>query len=223
MAFDYQQKLFDDAEVYEHLVGPYIDELMRLFACSPEGRQYEREWDEVGYTPLILDLALNYEDTTLALMRPCDLESLMFSTVPRKVTMDPEDGPALVAELDAFFEFTKREFKAVNADECLAWLRDSENLEAFEEELGDSSNFGMAKSFFAMGDEAGYDMQSREGLDQFLMAVNSGMLDDPGPPGTERRQKQDLVWAQLGESAFPSRPCQTSRDQEETKETPGES
>jgi len=40
-------------------------------------------------------------------------------------------------------------------------------------ELADSSNFGMAKSLLSQGKDAGFDMTTQEGLNQFMLSYNA--------------------------------------------------
>ena len=42
----------------------------------------------------------------------------------------------------------------------------------------------MAKSFIAMGKAAGYDMTSQDGLNQFMVAYNSGLTVQDDEPGS---------------------------------------
>ena len=42
--------------------------------------------------------------------------------------------------------------------------------------MNDPSNFGMAKSFFAMGQAAGYDMTTQAGMNAFMLAYNTGLV-----------------------------------------------
>ncbi len=45
-----------------------------------------------------------------------------------------------------------------------------------EAALSDSSNFGMAKSAFMAGRDAGFDMESKEGLEAWMRAMQSRPL-----------------------------------------------
>lgn len=49
--------------------------------------------------------------------------------------------------------------------------------------MNDPSNFGMAKSIFMMGQEAGFDMTTRDGSDAFMLAYNT-QLGQQLPSGT---------------------------------------
>jgi hypothetical protein len=58
-----------------------------------------------------------------------------------------------------------------------------------ERELQEPANFGMAKSFVLMGKEAGFDMESPEGMQAWVEAYNATIAPTmaaasghPGPP-----------------------------------------
>ncbi|MBI4818829.1 MAG: hypothetical protein HY791_21340 [Deltaproteobacteria bacterium] len=51
-------------------------------------------------------------------------------------------------------------------------MLDSNAAKRLEKELSDTSNFGMAKSFFMLGSKMGYDMSTQEGLDAWVTARN---------------------------------------------------
>jgi hypothetical protein len=48
-------------------------------------------------------------------------------------------------------------------------------------ELSDPSNFGMAKSFFMQGQQAGFDMTTQEGMEAFMLAYNARLGGLPSP------------------------------------------
>jgi hypothetical protein len=54
--------------------------------------------------------------------------------------------------------------------------------------LSDKRNFGMAKSLFAAGAEAGFDMRSQKGIDEWMRQASSMPLDSfPLPVGIPAR------------------------------------
>lgn len=67
----------------------------------------------------------------------------------------------------AFWEFLKREFNFKTADSILKYLRQIEPK--FRNIMNDPSKFGMAKSFFQMGQAAGFDMTSQLGPNAFAL------------------------------------------------------
>jgi hypothetical protein len=55
-------------------------------------------------------------------------------------------------------------------------------VERLRKKLADPRNYGMAKSFFMAGSEAGYDMATQKGLDQFMEVYNRQLQGGMGPP-----------------------------------------
>ena len=67
---------------------------------------------------------------------------------------------ALVREFQAFFRFLHREFSVTSAAR-LATMCDESAAKKLKSMLSDSSNFGLAKSFFSAGRAAGFEMTSK--------------------------------------------------------------
>ena len=71
----------------------------------------------------------------------------------------------------AFWRYLERAYQLPNAKAILRYLRDVEP--DFKRMMLDPANFGMAKSFVMMGKEAGFDMESPEGLQAWVNAYNA--------------------------------------------------
>jgi hypothetical protein len=192
--FDIHQGIFDE-ESGEHdpdKVGDYIDGLMEEFAASPEAKPLLDSGEGIGWVPMMLEYALDHIGVTPADMSRGDFEEIVFELFPRKVSTEAENGPAIIDELRAFWRFVQRQYGLTNAVQILAALGPSAG-ERLRKELADPSNYGMAKSMFMMGKQAGFDMTTQEGLDQFMLAYNSQLLADrlmgneglPALPGPE--------------------------------------
>jgi hypothetical protein len=78
----------------------------------------------------------------------------------------------IIQELRAFWHFLQRVYQLPQADQLLARLT-PQAARRLERELQEPANFGMAKSFIMMGKEAGFDMESPEGLRAWLEAYNA--------------------------------------------------
>ena len=158
----------------------WSDELLRRFGASPEGRALPDLG--ISWLDLIFRFALDYEGVVPADIDPYTLRLLLLHIFPRKVSMEPTEAGPLVREAEAFFRFAGREFGAENADACSEVLTGQLAAE-MEPRLADSSSFGMAKSFFAAGAGAGFDMSTEEGANAAMLAYNAGLFgDEPGPP-----------------------------------------
>ena len=173
--FDIHQKVSTrDGELDERKVGDYIEGLMEEFAASPEAKPLVDSEDGIGWAATMMEYALDYLGSTPPRMSLGDFNEVVFDLFPRKVSTDPESAPAIVNELRAFWQFLRRQYGLRNADRILAALG-SDAGERLRQKLADPSNYGMAKSFFMLGQQAGFDMTTQEGLNEFMLAYNSGL------------------------------------------------
>lgn len=121
-----------------------------------------------------------YEGSTIPQMTVGNVRSVVEDLFPRKISLhSPEEANGAIPELVAFWKYLKREFHLPQADAVLEALHQVEP--DFPGMMNDPSNFGMAKSFFMMGQAAGFDMTSEEGMNQFMLAFNAGMLGGRTP------------------------------------------
>jgi hypothetical protein len=158
----------------------WTDELFDRFDASPEGRALDEDARLLG---IFLQLAHSYHDAFLDTLTEGDVESMLLHTFPRKVVLDPDEAGGVVQELRAFFTFCGREFGLQNMPECLKVL--TPRLErTFRSALGDTRNFGMAKSFMTGGAIAGFNMQTQAGLDAWAAVQNQ--MDAPRKPDLQR-------------------------------------
>ena len=91
---------------------------------------------------------------------------------PRKVITERGDGAEIIQELRAFWSFLQRDYHLPQARQMLARLT-PQAARRLERELQEPANFGMAKSFVLMGMEAGFDMESPEGMRAWVEAYNA--------------------------------------------------
>jgi hypothetical protein len=172
----------DQEEVDHAARGPLEDELVRRFAASPEAR----DLDEIYACRFVMDLAAGYFGHTIATLEATDLGELLFGLVPRKVSIEASEAPAVVGELRAFYSFLKRELGLRQADSCLRVLG-SNAVKKLEAALSDGSNFGIAKSLLMAGADAGFDMQSKEGIEAWMQSIQGKPLPPSIPlPGLQR-------------------------------------
>jgi hypothetical protein len=181
MTFDIQQKIFDiDGMPIEKKAMQYQDDLVQLFEQSPEGQALISEDLEPGWAGMIIDFGINYLSVTPPQMTPAGLREILFDIFPRKVSTDANDADDVVRELRAFWQFLQREFQLANAAACLKVLDDRAARE-LKKKLSDPANFGIAKSFFMMGLERGFDMTSEEGLNKWMATYNAEIAAGAGP------------------------------------------
>ena len=126
---------------------------------------------------------------TLPQMTVEDIDEIINELFPNKVTLaDPDDADEVIPEVTAFWQFLRRECQLANADAVLAFLYKAEP--EFKGKMNDPANFGMAKSFFTAGLDAGFDMTTPEGMEAFrqhynvkLPTSNAGRNHSPAPEG----------------------------------------
>jgi hypothetical protein len=129
----------------------------------------------------MLDFAFDYLGVTPPEMSVRDLREILFELFPRKVSVEPEAAGDIVEELRAFWRFVERQYGLPQSRRLLDDL-DTAAEQRLRRELSDPANFGMAKSFFMMGQRTGFDMTTQEGTDRFVAAYNAAILGGDSPP-----------------------------------------
>lgn len=167
----------DGEEIYAKVRRPLEDEIMRRFAASPEAETLT----EVGLSRWLMDFAADYFNATIATLGAEGLREIVFEIIPRKVSIDASAAGEIIEEYRALYAFMKREYGFDRADSCLRVLGGNAAMK-LQAALSDSSNFGMAKSLFMGGRDAGFDMKSQEGLDAWMRATQSQSLPVSGRP-----------------------------------------
>jgi hypothetical protein len=173
MSFDLNEAVFDEQGQYlEEKASRYEEALMNLFAASPEGQAIKEKGTELGWAGAMIHYAISYLGVTPVTMTPSDLEEVIYDLFPRKVITERGDGAEIIQELGAFWHFLQRVYQLPQAKPMLARLR-PQAVRRLEQALQEPANFGMAKSFVLMGQEAGFDMESPEGMQAWVEAYNA--------------------------------------------------
>ncbi len=173
MSFDINEAVFDEQGSYlEEKAVRYEEALMEQFAASPEGQAIKERGTELGWAGVMIHYAINYPGVTPPTMTPSDLEEVVFGLFPRKVITQRGDGTEIIQELRAFWHFLERVYQLPQAKQMLVRLT-PQAARRLERELQEPANFGMAKSFVLMGKEAGFDMESLEGMHAWVQAYNA--------------------------------------------------
>ena len=177
MDFDIHQ--FDDIppESVDTEFETFRETLVNLFVQSPEGRELQKTAPSVGrWADALMYYGYQYEGESLTEMTVGVVRNVIYDLFPRKISLgSPEAADAIIPELRVFWQYLKREFHLPRADAILHVLEEAEP--DFPEIMNDPANFGMAKSFFMMGQDAGFDMTTRDGLQAFMLAYNASLLD----------------------------------------------
>ncbi len=165
----------------------YKQTLLAGFDASPEAAPL----DEVGWADVLLDLATQSLDVTMAGLTPRHLVNILFGLIPREVSVEASEAPVLVAELDAFLSFLERAHGLGNLAACLRELRKTTTVTKLTRELSDTSNFGPAKAFVMQGQAEGFDLSTEEGVAAWVATVRArqGLAAAPGKPGRTQATK----------------------------------
>jgi hypothetical protein len=153
-------------------MASYEEALMDQFVASPEGQAITQAGTELGWTRAMIHYAITYAGVTPATMTTGDLEEVVYDLFPRKVITERGDGAEIIQELRAFWHFVERVYHLPQAKQLLARLT-PQAARRLERALQEPANFGMAKSFVLMGKEAGFDMESPEGMRAWVQAYNA--------------------------------------------------
>lgn len=163
----------ESGEIDDELLGNYIDAITEEFSESPEFLELSDE-PQLHYLFPYLEYAASYTGETVGTMTLGSSNEVLFDVFPRKVTMDASEASTVICEIRAFWRFIDRTRGLPVAAEIVAQL-DTDAETELEELLGDESNFGMAKSFFALGKQQGFDMTTQSGMNQFMAFYNNSL------------------------------------------------
>jgi hypothetical protein len=187
MSFDINEAVFDEQGAYlEEPALRYEQALMEQFSASPEGQAITQTGTELGWAGAMIHYAINYPGATPPMMTPSDLEEVVFGLFPRKVITEKGDAAEIIGELRAFWQFLERVYQLPQARLMLARLT-PQAARRLERELQEPANFGMAKSFVLMGQEAGFDMESPEGMQAWVEAYNATVAPTMAAASRHRR------------------------------------
>lgn len=189
--FDIHQSPLKGNDGYDdRSLAEYCEGLVEAFTESPEGRACRERYQGSGWTHAFLDLALGYLGMTPPEMSQQDVNEVLFELFPCDALAEAADAGRIVGELRAFWEYLGREYRLPQAAGIAAKL-DQDAERRLERELSDPSNFCVAKSFFMLGVDMGFDMTTEEGVRQFSAAYNEAMQarwpahEDREPPAVE--------------------------------------
>jgi len=147
------------------------DELVERFAASPEARRLE----QIQACRFVVDFALSYFGETVATLRGPQLRQILFEIIPNKVVLDRSQARWIIEETRAFFAFLKRDLRLPNADECLrVFAKDA--VKRLEGALANTAAFGIAKSIVTAGREAGFAVDTQEGLEAWMRELQGRPL-----------------------------------------------
>jgi hypothetical protein len=172
MTFDI--KRLGDFEPGEEEFYDYQDELLKLFADSPEGKARAEVDDGMAFwAKSVIDYGYNYVGVALHEMDANEMEELLTEVFPRKISLSaPDDADEGLPAMIAFWEYLKREYQLSNAENILRYLRAVKPAD-FKKWMNDSSRFGIAKSLFSMAQSEGFDLSNEEESNAFRALYNA--------------------------------------------------
>jgi len=173
---------------------PLEAELLRRFVASPEAKALPG----AHFCHFVLDYAADYFGATIATLDATELQEIVFEIIPRQVSIAASEAAAIIETNRAFYAFLKRECALPQADACLRVLA-GDAVKELETALSDSSQFGMAKSLFMAGREAGFAMDTQEGVEAWMRIMQSRPLPEsirlpsvgvPGRPAGKKKNQR---------------------------------
>ena len=138
-----------------------------------------------SWVDMMFRYAADYEDVGPDRFDHHVLEAVLFEWFPEKLSCDPEGAPAIVESLRAYWAFARDQLHRPDAANCLQALG-GDAVDRLRRGLADTEKFGMAKAFVLEGRAAGFDVDSEEGLAEWVAASNA--LRER-PAGTSRAEK----------------------------------
>lgn len=147
------------------------DGLERRFAASPEAKALP----EVQFCRVVIDLAASHFGAAITTLGASELRQLVFEIIPSKVSVDASAARGIIEEMRAFYGFLARELALAQADACRRVLG-GDAVARLEAAMSDTSKFGMAKAIVMAGREAGFDVDSKAGLEAWMRTVQAQPL-----------------------------------------------
>ncbi len=158
---------FDD----EDRCDIYCQAMMERFARSPESGGEHLEWAEM----LVHHIA-EHHGLPITQVTPQLAREVLFESIPRQVSVGPDDASAIVDALRALLAFSARELDSSAARKTLGSLS-ADSPRQVARALGDPRKYGPAKALVMAGARAGYDMTSEEGLAAWMKVAQTEMLE----------------------------------------------
>ncbi len=143
-------------------------ELFQTFAVSEEAVSLS----DIHFLRTVFDLAAHNFSATIATLEADELRELVFEVLPRQLSVDADAAGPIIQESRALYGFLQREGGLPQAGACLRVL-EGDAVTKLEAALSDSSQFGLAKSLFMAGRVAGFDMDSKQGIEAWMRTVHS--------------------------------------------------
>jgi len=180
-----EDAVFGADDVQPEAVTAYYERARAVFSRSPEAQQYQDRYGDIGWFQTLLDFGINYLGETVDLMSLGSVREFLHDFVPRKVSVEADGAAAIIAELTAFWEYVGRVYALPQSPSIIEWLKADDLVAELKDGLSNPANFGMAKSLFSAGSNAGYDMTTEAGMAEFMVAYNQSLTANQSEPAPE--------------------------------------
>lgn len=163
-----QKPLFSSEGIVEEAERAYYETAESAFSASEEAREVASRCGDLGWYQLFLSFGVGHLGEVVDEMSLASVKRFVLGHVPKSVSVDADEAESIVVELTAFWQFLKRIHQLPEADSIIAWLTEPGLIDELTDALSDPSNFGIAKSFYMTGKQAGYDMDSEQDRAAFM-------------------------------------------------------
>ncbi len=153
----------------------YYERANDAFSKSNEAQQVVERHGDLGWLQMLLEFGIHYLGEIVDEMTLGSVEEFVLDYVPRKVSTEADSAASVICELAMFWEYLDRVYRLPAARSIVEWLKSDGLVDRLKADMSDPSNFGMAKSIFMLGKQAGYDMTSEAELAQFITAYNRSL------------------------------------------------
>lgn len=187
-----KEPIFQFGEIDPDAEQAYYKRARDIFSKSKEADWVVKRHDNLGWFQVLLEYGINYLGESVDEMTVISISEFVLDYVPRKVSTEPESADSIVFEITAFWEYLNRVFELPEANAIVEWLRADGIASKLKAKLSDSGSFGIAKSIFMAGKDAGYDMTSEADMAAFVAAYNRSLRSGAASAQTttvSRKQK----------------------------------
>ncbi len=143
---------------------------------APEGDEAEA----AGEAGLALDWKWGYGDGDLSRWRPPDISEFLLEWCPGKLSVPEDECITIPASLAAFMSFLGDQGLLAPGSSTVDDLAEAalRMTDGFVAAMGDSSNFGMAKSLFASAGADGVDLSNPDRVEAWIADFNARPEDE---------------------------------------------
>lgn len=182
--------IFSVGEIDHGAERAYYDRAYQTFSKSPQAQRVVERHGALSWHGMLLEFGINYLARVVDEMTLGSVQEFVLAYVPGKVSTEPSSAASIIFELAMFWEYLDCVYQLPEAKSIIQWLNSDGLVAELEGDLSDSSNFGLAKSMFMTGRDAGYDMTSQAGLAEFVKVYNESLGQGHAPPASAADQSK---------------------------------